>query len=138
MAEKMDSSITIQRLQEEMDTLKDENRRLIGSVVIRYLAAHEEEADRLPTDKTISGCYDFLRQRAEQRKKGMVGVAGFDDVFDYFGLSGDSLQSEYSLRAVDTISGRRTASEPENQKSVIQAVEIPEPVANISIDDLFE
>ena len=55
MAE-MDSSITIQRLQEEMDTLKDENMRLIGSVVIRYLATHEEEADQLPADKTISGC----------------------------------------------------------------------------------
>lgn len=101
-----------ERFRNEMDAAKDENITVIGSAIIRYLERAGLE-DSIPEDKTLAGCNDYLRECARKRKKGNVGVAGFDDVFDYFGLSGDSLQAEL----------------PESRGPVKKA--------DINIDDLF-
>lgn len=116
----------IHMLQAEMDAKKDDNLTMLGNAVIQYVSAHPEESTKISADKTLTHCFAFLRKRAEGRKNNQVGIAGMDDVMDYFGFSG----SAPTAAAVPGDAGREPQAIAPSQEAV--------PTAHFSVDDLFE
>ena len=116
----------IHMLQAEMDEKKDANLTMIGNAVIQYVSAHPEERTKISADKTLAHCFAFLRKRAEGRKNNQVGIAGMDDVMDYFGFSG----SAPTTTAVPGEAGREPQAIAPSQEAV--------PAAHFSVDELFE
>lgn len=110
----------IARLKKEADTAKKEYISMICEIVVRYIEECPEDAERITSDKTLKGCFDFLRERASKNQSNGCGVCGQADVYDYFDFAGDITPMTVSM-----------AERKETPSSKPQAI------ADIDIDDLF-
>lgn len=111
----------IERLQKEADEAKQEYISQICQIVIRHIKDCPADAERITTDKTLAGCFTFLRDRAKKNQKNGCGVCGDADVYDYFEFGGAITPG------APVLSGQREAPAAK-----------PQAMADISIDDLFE
>ena len=69
----------IERLQREADEAKQEYISQICQIVIRHIKDCPADAERITTDKTLAGCFTFLRDRAKKNQKNGCGVCGDAD-----------------------------------------------------------
>ena len=106
--------------------------KLIGKVAVNYISTHQEEADKITADLTLSGCMDFLRERARKNQLGNVGVATLDDLYDYFHFGGKAptILSDEDIGDIGIHAKPIPAPEPAAPKPTAKRV-------NLSMDDLF-
>jgi hypothetical protein len=108
----------IARIEKEMEESKMMYIPEIGKIVIAHIRACPEDAVRVTADKTLKGCFAFLKARARKNQQGGCGVAGDSDVYDYYGFAGAITPA---VAAID-----KSQAHAEIKK------------ANLSIDDLFD
>lgn len=108
----------IARIEKEMEVSNMQYISEIGKIVIAHIRACSADAFCITSDKTLQGCFDFLKDRARKNQKNGCGVAGDADVYDYFGFGGEITQQP----------------RPEPTKPQASA----EKRAHINISDLFD
>lgn len=87
----------IARIKEERDNSKEPYIAEIGNIVIRHIMDCPEDAERVTADKTLAGCFDFLKERARKNQKNGCGVCGDADVYDYFEFAGRIIPSREAV-----------------------------------------
>ncbi len=111
----------VERLKQEADTAKKEYISMICEIVVRHIEECPDDAERITSDKTLKGCFDFLRERASKNQSNGCGVCGPADVYDYFDFGGDITPAPVVMKK------QREASASK-----------PQAMADIDIDDLFD
>lgn len=111
----------IERLQKEADEAKQPYTTEICRLVTAHLQACPQDAAHVTTDKTLDGCFKFLKERARKHQVNGCGVCSDRDVYEYFGFAGDIAP------ASPVIAG----------PSVGVAAK-PQAIADFSADDLFD
>ncbi len=111
----------IARLKREADTAKKEYISMICEIVVRHIEECPDDVERITSDKTLKGCFDFLRERASKNQSNGCGVCGPADVYDYFNFAGDITPMTMSMAE------KQEAPSPK-----------PPAMADIDIDDLFD
>lgn len=111
----------IERLQKEADEAKQPYTTEICRLVTAHLQACPQDAAPVTTDKTLDGCFKFLKERARKHQVNGCGVCSDRDVYEYFGFAGDFTP------ALTVTAGSTTST-----------AEKPQAIADFSVDDLFD
>lgn len=111
----------IERLQKEADEAKQPYMTEICRLVTAHLQACPQDAARVTTDKTLDGCFKFLKERARKNQVNGCGVCSDRDVYEYFGFTGD-------ITPAAPVIARPTAG----------ATAKPQAMADFNVDDLFD
>ena len=78
----------IARLEAEMENSTTEYIATIGKIAIRHIKECRSDAFRVTPDKTLQGCFEFIKERARKNQHDGCGITSDADVFDYFGFAG--------------------------------------------------
>ncbi|WP_302360320.1 hypothetical protein [uncultured Megasphaera sp.] len=112
----------IERLQKEAKDAKQAYTSQICEIVVRHIKAYPSDAERITSDKTLIGCFAFLKNRARQNQSNGCGICGDKDVYEYFNFEQSSI----------------TSSGPELLRPAAASMVKPQAIADFSVDDLFD